>query len=60
MGILVIYFIFMQDYLAGYDEVKREIEDTVLLALTHPDVYDKITKHTRIKQESNQYLHFLV
>ena len=50
----------MQDYLAGYDEVKREIEDTVLLALTHPDVYDKITKHTRIKQESNQYLHFLV
>jgi len=28
------------DYLAGYGNVKREIEDTVLLALTHSDVYD--------------------
>ncbi len=31
------------DYLAGYESVKRSIEDTVLLALTHGDVYDKIT-----------------
>lgn len=31
------------DYLAGYQRVKRDIEDTVLLALTHGDVYDKIT-----------------
>lgn len=31
------------DYLAGYGKVKRDIEDTVLLALTHGDVYDKIT-----------------
>jgi hypothetical protein len=28
------------DYLAGYEYVKREIEDTVLLALTHGHVYD--------------------
>jgi hypothetical protein len=28
------------DYLAGYDNVKRDIEDTVLLALTHGHVYD--------------------
>lgn len=28
------------DYLAGYDSVKRNIEDTVLLALTHGDIYD--------------------
>jgi len=28
------------DYLAGYSDVKRNIEDTVLLALTHGDVYD--------------------
>jgi SpoVK/Ycf46/Vps4 family AAA+-type ATPase len=28
------------DYLAGYDYVKRDIEDTVLLALTHGDIYD--------------------
>ncbi len=27
-------------YLAGYESVKRHIEDTVLLALTHVDVYD--------------------
>lgn len=28
------------DYLAGYETIKRSIEDTVLLALTHGDVYD--------------------
>lgn len=31
------------DYLAGYEKVKRDIEDTVLLALTHGHVYDQIT-----------------
>jgi|TARA_B110000285_G_C15078894_1_gene592331 SpoVK/Ycf46/Vps4 family AAA+-type ATPase len=31
------------NYLAGYEKVKRDIEDTVLLSLTHGDVYDKIT-----------------
>jgi len=28
------------DYLAGYESIKRSIEDTVMLALTHGDVYD--------------------
>ena len=28
------------DYLAGYKPVKRQIEDTVMLALTQGDVYD--------------------
>ena len=28
------------DYLAGYSKVKRNIEDTVMLALTHGDIYD--------------------
>jgi hypothetical protein len=28
------------DYLAGYETVKRQIEDTVLLALSHGDVYN--------------------
>ena len=28
------------DYLAGYEAIKRSIEDTVLLALTHGEVYD--------------------
>ena len=42
------------DYLAGYGNVKRDIEDTVLLALTNQDVYDKITANTRMKDESNR------
>lgn len=42
------------DYLAGYQNVKRDIEDTVLLALTHGDVYDKITAATRMKNETNR------
>ena len=42
------------DYLAGYGNVKRDIEDTVLLALTNQDVYDKITQATRMKDESNR------
>lgn len=42
------------NYLAGYDSVKRNIEDTVLLALTHGHVYDQITKATRMKNETNR------
>lgn len=42
------------DYIAGYESVKRSIEDTVLLALTHGDVYDKITSLTRMKNETNR------
>jgi SpoVK/Ycf46/Vps4 family AAA+-type ATPase len=42
------------NYLAGYENVKRDIEDTVLLALTHGDIYDKITSATRMKFETNR------
>jgi ATP-dependent protease Clp ATPase subunit len=42
------------EYLAGYESVKRSIEDTVLLALTNGDVYDKITAITRMKNETNR------
>ncbi|KAG6552815.1 hypothetical protein Mapa_005763 [Marchantia paleacea] len=42
------------DSLAGYHEQKREIEDTVLLALKRPDVYDTIARGTRRKYESNR------
>lgn len=42
------------DYLAGYDQVKRSIEDTILLSLTNGDVYDKITQLTRMKNETNR------
>lgn len=42
------------DYLAGYEKVKRNIEDTVLLALTHGHIYDQITQATRMKNETNR------
>lgn len=41
----------MQNYLAGYEKQKRDIEDTVLLALQRPDIFEKITEGTRIKKE---------
>lgn len=42
------------DYLAGYENVKRSIEDTILLGLTHGEVYDQITAGTRMKNETNR------
>jgi len=42
------------DYLAGYEKQKRDIEDTVLLALSYPQIYDEITKGTRVKEEPNR------
>jgi len=40
--------------LAGYSAVKREIKNTILTPLLHPDVYDNITKYTRESFESNR------
>lgn len=42
------------DSLAGYDDVKLEIEDTVVLALQNPELYDQIAKKTRARYESNR------
>ncbi|XP_008793790.2 meiotic spindle formation protein mei-1 isoform X1 [Phoenix dactylifera] len=42
------------DNIAGYDQQKREIEDTILLALQCPEVYDDIARGTRSKFESNR------
>ncbi|KAL8469064.1 hypothetical protein ACS0TY_032052 [Phlomoides rotata] len=42
------------DNIAGYDDQKRDIEDTILLALKSPDVYDKIARGTRCKFETNR------
>lgn len=42
------------DYLAGSEEAKREIEDTILLTLERPDIFDKITETTRVKYEKNR------
>ncbi|CAL9774356.1 unnamed protein product [Musa acuminata subsp. burmannicoides] len=40
--------------IAGYDEQKREIEDTILLALQSPEIYDEIARGTRCKFETNR------
>lgn len=40
--------------LAGYEHVKREVEDTVLLSLKHPEEYNKIAERTREHFESNR------
>jgi ATP-dependent 26S proteasome regulatory subunit len=40
--------------LGGYEKQKRDIEDTILLALTHADVYDKISEATRVKFEKSR------
>ncbi|MCX6710973.1 MAG: ATP-binding protein [Candidatus Woesearchaeota archaeon] len=43
---------FSWDYIAGYEDVKQEIRDTVLLPLQHPEVYERIAKGTRKKYET--------
>ncbi|KAK7303349.1 hypothetical protein RJT34_14252 [Clitoria ternatea] len=40
--------------IAGYEPQKRVIEDTILLALRSPEVYDDIARGTRHKFESNR------
>ncbi|CAM9719179.1 unnamed protein product, partial [Heterosigma akashiwo] len=39
---------------AGYDYIKREVEDTIILALKHPEAYDSIARKTRQRFESNR------
>ncbi|GJQ12614.1 hypothetical protein GpartN1_g4405.t1 [Galdieria partita] len=42
------------DTLAGYDELKQRVEETVTLALKYPEVYDMIAKNTRERFETNR------
>ncbi|KAF1777187.1 P-loop containing nucleoside triphosphate hydrolase [Phytophthora cactorum] len=42
------------DSLAGYEKVKIEIEDTVVLALQNPELYERIAQKTRCRYESNR------
>lgn len=42
------------DYIAGYDEVKRYIRESVILPLKNPEVYDSIARVTRKVFESNR------
>ena len=40
--------------LAGYEHIRRDVEDTVLLALKHPEAYEAIARETRATFESNR------
>jgi len=42
------------DSLAGYENIKKDVEDTVIMALQHPEAYDNIARHTRRRYESNR------
>ncbi|HOW80924.1 MAG TPA: ATP-binding protein [Spirochaetota bacterium] len=42
------------DYIAGYDEVKRKIRESIVLPLQNPGVYDSIARKTRRVFESNR------
>ncbi|KAG7393702.1 hypothetical protein PHYPSEUDO_004465 [Phytophthora pseudosyringae] len=42
------------DSLAGYENVKLEIDDTVVLALQNPELYERIAQKTRCRFESNR------
>lgn len=42
------------DDLAGYSEVKKYINETILMPLQHPEVYDDVVKFTRQHVERNR------
>jgi len=41
-------------YIAGYEEVKRKIRESIIMPLQNPEVYDSIAKMTRKVHESNR------
>jgi SpoVK/Ycf46/Vps4 family AAA+-type ATPase len=42
------------DCMAGYEEVKGEIDDTLILALQNPEAYDRVARSTRKRYETNR------
>jgi len=42
------------DYIAGYEEVKRKIRESIILPLKNPDMYDSIARMTRKVYETNR------
>jgi len=44
---------FTWDSLAGYEGIKQQIKDTVILPFKHPEIYDGIVKLTRTKDTKN-------
>lgn len=41
-------------YLAGYEEVKRNVKESIILPLMNPEIYDSIARLTRVSFESNR------
>jgi len=44
---------FTWDSLAGYEQLKKEIKDTIILPFEHPKIYKQIGKLTQVKYKSN-------
>ena len=42
------------EYLAGYENTKEQVTETVINSLKHPEVYEQIARKTRKTFESNQ------
>ena len=42
------------DYMAGYEDVKKKIRESIIMPLQNPDIYDSIAKITRKVFESNR------
>ena len=42
------------DALAGYDKVKQYIQDTIVNSIRYPEIYDRITRMTRVSFEYNR------
>lgn len=55
MSVNEISYKHIKDLLAGYERQKRDIEDTVLLALTYPEIYEQVTQKTRMRAGLNKY-----
>lgn len=42
------------DALAGYDQIKKDMDETIVSALKYPDVYDDVARKTRKVFETNR------
>jgi len=51
---MIMYFIVESKLQHVSSSISREIEDTILLALQSPEVYDDIARGTRCKFETNR------
>merc|ERR1712196_219130 len=42
------------DCMAGYEDVKQELDDVLILPLQNPEVYENVVKNTRKRYETNK------